>query len=67
MVPAGSMGSGLKRQCLKTKLQETESEKCPIVQSVLGKAGTTQNLDDISWANLASKKFIASAWRIVGA
>lgn len=52
-VPAGYIGSDLKRQCVKTKLWETEREKCPAVLSVLGKAGTIQSLGDISLANLA--------------
>lgn len=66
-MPAGYIGSDLKRQCLKIKLWDTESEKCPIVQSVLGKLVPVNTLGDISLANLPSNKFIASAWHILGA
>lgn len=53
MVPAGCIGSDLKRQCSKTKLWDAESEKCPVALSVLGRVGTGQSLGDISLANLA--------------
>ena len=52
-VPAGYIGSDLKRQCSEIKLWGMGCEKCPVVLSVLGKAGTGQSLADISLANLA--------------
>lgn len=53
IMPAGSIGSDPKKRCSKIEFWVTESEKCPAVLSVLGKAGTSQNPGDISLANLA--------------
>lgn len=63
----GPAGFDLESKRLKNRWQDTKGEKCPVAQSVLRIAGTSQNLGDIPLASLAQRQLIASALYTLGA